>query len=184
MRWKPFFPAAAPWQALKLLQYLPFASRIQAQIAAYSYQPITTLYLRYERAVALPARMIQLEEGPGQWLFDRSVPGMDHALVAIVISADGPHRALAHAELARVVDRQLHANFRGLDPRAAPAWGRVITERRATHACAPERAHPAAGHIGAGVYLAGDHTDPDYPATLEAAVRSGIRAALAVLDRR
>ena len=29
----------------------------------------------------------------------------------------------------------------------------------------------------ANVYLAGDYTDPDYPPTLEAAVRSGIRAA-------
>jgi uncharacterized protein with NAD-binding domain and iron-sulfur cluster len=29
----------------------------------------------------------------------------------------------------------------------------------------------------AGVFLAGDYTDPEYPPTLEAAVRSGIRAA-------
>jgi monoamine oxidase len=28
-----------------------------------------------------------------------------------------------------------------------------------------------------GVYLAGDYTDPEYPPTLEAAVRSGARAA-------
>jgi uncharacterized protein with NAD-binding domain and iron-sulfur cluster len=36
------------------------------------------------------------------------------------------------------------------------------------------------------VLLAGDYTDPDYPPTLEAAVRSGMRAALKVaqqLDR-
>jgi len=29
----------------------------------------------------------------------------------------------------------------------------------------------------AGVFLAGDYTDPEYPPTLEAAVRSGVRAA-------
>ena len=62
-------------------------------------------------------------------------------------------------------------------------WTQVITERRATHAATPARAHPPAGHIGSGIYLAGDHTDPDYPATLEAAVRSGIRAAGAVRER-
>jgi monoamine oxidase len=28
-----------------------------------------------------------------------------------------------------------------------------------------------------GLFLAGDYLDPDYPPTLEAAVRSGIRAA-------
>jgi thioredoxin reductase len=31
-----------------------------------------------------------------------------------------------------------------------------------------------------GVYLAGDYTDPQYPPTLEAAVRSGVRAALEI----
>jgi thioredoxin reductase len=34
----------------------------------------------------------------------------------------------------------------------------------------------------AGVYLAGDFTDPEYPPTLEAAVRSGLRAAQAVAE--
>jgi len=32
--------------------------------------------------------------------------------------------------------------------------------------------------------MAGDHTDPDYPATLEAATRSGARAAAAILATR
>ena len=31
-----------------------------------------------------------------------------------------------------------------------------------------------------GMYLAGDYVDPDYPPTLEAAVRSGVRAALKI----
>jgi monoamine oxidase len=31
------------------------------------------------------------------------------------------------------------------------------------------------------VWLAGDYTDPEYPPTLEAAVRSGVRAAERVL---
>ena len=34
-----------------------------------------------------------------------------------------------------------------------------------------------------GVVLAGDYTDPDYPPTLEAAVRSGVRAAGLALER-
>jgi monoamine oxidase len=31
-----------------------------------------------------------------------------------------------------------------------------------------------------GIFFAGDYLDPDYPPTLEAAVRSGIRAANAI----
>jgi len=33
------------------------------------------------------------------------------------------------------------------------------------------------------VFLAGDYTDADYPPTLEAAVRSGVRAALKVSEQ-
>jgi squalene-associated FAD-dependent desaturase len=176
--------AAAPWHASELLKGLPFAAGIRAQIAGYRYQPITTVYLRYDRTVPLAFRMLQLGDGPGQWLLDRTAAGAAESLLAVVISADGPHRSLAHAALVRAITGQLRANLPGLDPGAVPAWARVITERRATHACVPERMHPAAGHIGSGVYLAGDHTDPDYPATLEAATRSGVRAAQAVLERR
>jgi uncharacterized protein with NAD-binding domain and iron-sulfur cluster len=57
------------------------------------------------------------------------------------------------------------------------AWSRVIAERRATYACTPGAARPRAGRLSAGLYLAGDYTDADFPATLEAAVASGRRAA-------
>jgi len=102
----------------------------------------------------------------------------------VVISADGPHRSLSPPALVNAVCVQLRGQIAGLSPDAVPMWSKVITERRATHACTPGRAHPVAGHLDHGVYLAGDHTDADYPGTLEAAVRSGIRAARAVLARR
>jgi uncharacterized protein with NAD-binding domain and iron-sulfur cluster len=36
--------------------------------------------------------------------------------------------------------------------------------------------------IGRDLYLAGDYLDPDYPPTLEAAVRSGVRAANMIME--
>ena len=60
-------------------------------------------------------------------------------------------------------------------------WSWVVAERRATYACTPERARPAGPRFGSGVYVAGDYVDAEYPATLEAAVRSGVAAARAVL---
>ena len=87
-------------------------------------------------------------------------------------------------ELVAALAGQLRDNLPALKSGATPVWSRIITERRATHASTPERAHPPAGYLGSGVYLAGDHTDSDYPATLEAAARSGVRAAHAVLERR
>ena len=103
-----------------MLEQLPFAAGIRAQIDGYSYQPITTVYLRYDRPVPVPARMLQLGDGPGQWLFDRSAPGAAHAMLAVVISADGPHQSLAQADLVRAIALQLRANLPGLDPGGRP----------------------------------------------------------------
>jgi monoamine oxidase len=53
----------------------------------------------------------------------------------------------------------------------------VIAERRATYACRAGLERPCPGAIAPHLYLAGDYTDPDLPATLEAATRSGVAAA-------
>jgi hypothetical protein len=98
--------------------------------------------------------------------------------VAVVISAGGAHDAQDHATLVRDVEAQL----RRLEPRLpAVAFSRVIAERRATYACTPGLARPDGGRVSRGVYLAGDYTDPEFPATLEAATRSGVAAARAVI---
>jgi len=60
-------------------------------------------------------------------------------------------------------------------------WTRVIAEKRATITCEVGVKKPAMESHG--VYLAGDYVDPDYPPTLEAAVRSGVRAASALASR-
>jgi hydroxysqualene dehydroxylase len=58
-------------------------------------------------------------------------------------------------------------------------WSQVIAEKRATITCAPGLKRPEVQT--AGVFLAGDYVDPEYPPTLEAAVRSGVRAANMIL---
>jgi len=45
----------------------------------------------------------------------------------------------------------------------------------------PSGTHPAGGRLSGRIYLAGDYTYPAFPATLEAAVRSGVAAARAVI---
>ncbi len=154
------------------------------QTAAFRYESITTVYLGLAGRVEVPAPVARLDDAPGQWLFDRSAalpaPQRDdvRSLVAVVISASGPHDALGHADLAAAVEAQLRA----LDPRLPRvAWSRVIAERRATYSCTPALARPRAGRVAPGLYLAGDYTDPELPATLEAATRSGRIAARAVI---
>ncbi len=155
-----------------------------AAVAAFDYEPITTIYLGHAEPVQLPVPLMRLDDAPGQWIFDRNatprepLPGGARGLVAVVISTGGPHNALDQATLVSEVDAQLQRRHRTLAPLA---WSRVIAEQRATYACTPALARPVAGRIDERVYLAGDYTDPDFPATLEAATRSGVRAAGALL---
>jgi squalene-associated FAD-dependent desaturase len=138
----------------------------------YSYQPIYTCYLQYGAAVQLPFPMIGLADGIVQWVFDRGALIGERGRLACVISAQGDHQQMSLDELAERCHRELAAALPGL---GKPEWSRVIAEKRATITCSPGVARPGARIDG--VLLAGDYTDPEYPPTLEAAVRSGIRAA-------
>src|SRR4051812_3487185 len=141
----------------------------------YSYQPIYTCYLQYGEQVGLPIPMIGLAEGLVQWVFDRGALLGEKGRLACVISAQGDHQQLSLDELAERCHREMAAS--GLVAEK-PTWSRVIAEKRATITCSPgAKAVPAASD---GVCFAGDYTDPEYPPTLEAAVRSGVRAAQSV----
>ena len=163
----------------------PAIGRALDQVARLEWEPVVTVYLGYPNPIDTPPALIQLDGNPGQWLFDRrdillrAQPGAPSlaTLLAVVISARGDHDALANDALIDAVDAQL----RRLRP-ALPelAWSQVIAERRATYSCTPDASRPFAGRLADGIYLAGDYTDSEYPATLEAAVRSGRLAADAV----
>jgi len=154
-------------------------------VGAFAYESITTLYFGFAGRVAFGVPLLRLDDAPGHWAFDRSAAlGSGTArrgaqsLIAVVISGGGPHDALDHATLAAKVESQL----RRLTPDLpATTFSHVIAERRATYACTPGLTRPAGGRIGRGVYLAGDYTDPVFPATLEAATRSGVAAARALI---
>ena len=64
------------------------------------------------------------------------------------------------------------------------AHAQVIAEKRASFSCLASIERPVNVTPIAGLFLAGDYTACDYPATLEAAVRSGVRSALHVMDAR
>ena len=157
--------------------------------ARLDYEPIATIWLGYPTRTPLPATMARLDDGPGQWIVDRSEvltgaaqdasrPALAQ-LVSVVISASGPHEAQDPAALARACDAQLRRLLPGWP---VLAWSQSIVEQRATYACTPGRARPATPFPHPRVMLAGDWLDPEFPATLEAAVRTGVAAAVA-LDR-
>ena len=164
----------------------------------FAYQPIVTAYLTYRTAPSWRATMMALANDAaracyGQWAFDRTArlrtatapvelrESRDEparGLVAVVISADGPHRDLSPVDLSDALAAQLASQL-GM-PRQ-PLTVHLITEKRATFACVPALLRPAAATPHPRLVLAGDYTAPydrlrHYPATLEAAVASGREA--------
>ena len=145
----------------------------------FTYQPIYTCYLQYPEHVRLDFPMLGLADGLVQWVFDRGALLGEKGRLACVISAQGDHQQMTQDEVAERCDRELRSAFPSLP---GPLWMRVIAEKRATISCTPGLKRPEVRTGTTGVVLAGDYTDPEYPPTLEAAVRSGLRAAQLVLS--
>jgi hydroxysqualene dehydroxylase len=166
--------ATAPAAAAALAATLPPLAPLERTLRALPQQPIVTVYLQYAVAPRLPVPIIGLADGLGQWVFDRGRLYGQDGLIAVVISAEGVHRDLSHDALASALHAELARNF---PCTGAPQWAKVIAEKQATFSCAVGVSRPAHATPVPRLYLAGDYTDGDYPATLESAVRSGLRCA-------
>lgn len=181
--WPHVVVATAPYHAGTLLASAGGCERLVAQIDALEHEPIVSVYLALGYGQKLPEPMIGLVSGstagPAQWVFDRGQLGGPEGLLSCVISAHGPHEALARDELILAVHGQLERQLGRRLP--APEWSQVIVEKRATFACRPGLLRPGIRTPLAGLWLAGDYLDSDYPATLESAVRSGVACATAIL---
>jgi predicted NAD/FAD-dependent oxidoreductase len=168
--------AVHPARLPALLAEMPELAGVRRAVAGYAWQPILTLWLRFAGPVVLPYPMLGLASGEAPWAFDRSdvAPG----LVSIVMSADGPHLRQP-PETWRDACLVLLAAAVGPLP-ALRDW-KIITEKRATWSCTPDLSRPENAIAVAGLFLAGDYTAGDYPATLEAAVASGVKSARLIL---
>jgi squalene-associated FAD-dependent desaturase len=162
--------ATAPQHVHGLLDHWPTLAAPLQCISRLTYQPIITVYLHYPHSVRLPAPMLGMSGRYGQWLFDREATCGQEGLLAVVISARGRNERLSRSELVRHVQSEVAGMVKDA---GAPDWTQVITEKRATFASVPDVSRPGQATVVRGLYLAGDYTASDYPATLEAAVRSG-----------
>ncbi len=172
--------AVGPHQIDGLLDRFAALDTLRQSVAALAYEPIYTCYLQYPAGISMPQAMTGFDGGSVQWVFDRGrlngIPG----LLAAVISARGAHQSATQDTLASLIHRELGAFLHGLP---APLWSRVIAEKRATFSCRPGMTRPPNRTAIEHLYLAGDYTASDYPATLESAVRSGVLAARLVRER-
>jgi squalene-associated FAD-dependent desaturase len=176
--------ATSPFRLASLLTDFPHLREVMDMVAQFQYQPIYTVYLQYPETAQLDIPMMGFagtDSTPilSQWIFDRGRLCSQPGLLAVVISAEGPHQELTQQALAKTVTEELSKAFPSLPE---PLWHKVIAEKRATFACKPDLPRPRQKTQVPGLYLAGDYTTDGitanlYPATIEGAVRSGVQCA-------
>lgn len=144
--------------------------------ASLAHTAIATVYL-LAPGQALPKPLLALRSGPGapaQFVFDRGQlqpqdPAAQGVLAFVVSAAEGEREPLQAAVLQQAREQLGLRQLRPLQ---------TVIERRATFACTPGITRPPAA-IAPELWAAGDYVEGPYPATLEAAVRSGIAAVIA-----
>jgi squalene-associated FAD-dependent desaturase len=163
--------ALAPHVAARLLCDIPTAQPVAAALDSLAYEPITTFYSPPQQhpQTTRPPKQLPLycvDDPRVQWV----VPQPKRGFQAVVVSgteANGDHDRQAHVE-----------HIAGLT-QCHPSRIVRISERRATYSCTPQ-AHArlvTLPRAAAPLWLAGDYCYPDFPATLEAAARSGVKTA-------
>jgi zeta-carotene desaturase len=179
--------SAVPWSALPAL--LPEEWRGQAPfdaVARLRGSPIVSVEMWLDRVV-LDRVMVGLRRCEVEWVFDKGRlfgrQGPPQHL-AFIISAAWRSIPRPNPELAAAAEAALRRYFPGMAG-ATVTRTLVMREADATFACDPEAEalRPAARTPIAGLFLAGDWTATGLPATIEGAVRSGVRAAEAVEER-
>lgn len=142
------------------------------------YRPILNVHFKLPDSLVGRANepFLGLLGGLSQWVFFRG------NVASVTVSAasgslDDPADAIA-ATTWREVTRALAAEGMPLPPY------RIIKEKRATFAQTPAQIvkRPKQRSVYGNLWLAGDWTESELPATIEGSVRSGEKAARAVLD--
>lgn len=176
-------PPAITQQLLK--PHAEFVS-ISDKLAALAYGPVCTIYLQYPPHIRLPLPMLGCINSTSEWLFDRRYcqqPG----LIAVVISADGPHMLQSNDALVETIKTELSRLF--------PDWpeptnAQVIREKRAGFSCQVniDTLRPSIRTGVKNIKLCGDYVYIEnklragLPATLEGAVRCGVKCAQQTLE--
>ncbi len=171
--------ALSPTRLDNIVSALPKLAASTKQVGSYAYQPIYTVYLQYPATATLIAPMLGLTDTMSQWVFDRGILCGQSGLMAVIISAEGKHQQYTQDTLALRVAQELRDAFPQL---VKPLWHKVIAEKRATFSCNVDLPRPAHVTPYPRLYLAGDYTYADYPATIEGAVRSGVACADLILN--
>ncbi len=176
--------ATAPWAAAQLLGQARGSAEVTAAARAWAalasalqHEAIATVYVQ-AGSTRLAQPLLALRSSPdcpAQFVLDRGQLGGPKGLLAFVVSASSADRAQLQDQVLQQARSQLGHLLQ--DQALQPV--QTVVEKRATFACTPGLRRPPQC-IAPGLLACGDYVDGPDPATLEAAVRSGIAAALSI----
>lgn len=169
------------WVTQDLCKSIPACHYLCQKLSQLKSESITTVYLQFPADVALPYPMIGLADMSAQWVFDRRFANQP-GLMAVVISGNGPHLQMNHADLTLQLCQELKHHFPQLYQVIA---SKVIHEKRGAFACTVNvnQYRPSVITGAQQLYLAGDYTLTPYPSTMEGAIMSGKMSAQEVFKR-
>lgn len=159
--------SAVPYD--RIVSLLP---ELKFNVAAFEHSPITGVHLWFDRPVTELPHAVLLDRTM-QWMFRKS-----ETYLQCVVSASRDLLTVSRGDIIELARQELLEYF----PAVAEAQllrAHVVKEVKATYSIQPGlTAHrPSTETFYPNVFLAGDWTDTNWPATMEGAVRSGYRAA-------
>ena len=173
--------SAVPAPALLALLPEDWRSRPPfAALARFGGSPIVSVEMWLDRVV-VDRPMLGLRDSEVEWVFDKGrLYGREGAPqhLAFIVSSAYRSASKTNAQIVAAAEGALRRYFPAM---AGAAVERALVQRdpHATFASSPEleALRPGPDTEMAGLFLAGDWTDTGLPATIEGAVRSGLRAA-------
>jgi squalene-associated FAD-dependent desaturase len=182
-----FAVLAAPFQtAASLLPQDSLAVPLKAELERFEASPITGIHLWFDREIT-PLPHAVLLDRTIQWMFQKSKfqeegyregPG---SYMELVVSASKTLVQKSREEILDLAQRELTEFFPTVKE-AKVLKAAVIKEVYATYSILPglDQYRPPAKTAWPRLFLAGDWTATEWPATMEGAVRSGYLAAEAI----
>lgn len=173
-----YYVAAVPFD--RLLKILPAElSRMDAfaNIGRLKVSPITSVHLWFDRQVMVEPFLASVDQTI-QWVFNKSAQHLQ-----VVISASHELSSRSQQDIILICRKEI-AELLPEVGKAEVLRAVVIRESAATFSPEPDcdRWRPVERTPFRNLFLAGDWTRTGWPATMEGAVRSGYRAAEAILE--
>ncbi len=177
--------ATPPPAASKLLETINNQTATNSLINnlnQFHYQTICSIYLQYPQNLQHQRIMQGFLDTVSQWMFDKNIQNQP-GWISIIISSNGPHLKMDNPTLIQTIIKELSLFYPHWP---APIDAFVIREKRATFTASVNinRIRPANKTTLKNIWLAGDYTNTLYPATLEGAVRSGLKCAQQILSEQ